>query len=85
MRRTLEDIKIHCLSHGVRVTDRAYRLMSEFQNGLLTLHEYPTTGGLTFELPHDVYVNAPFDEQYCEAAQVVVDVDGRRPGPAAER
>ncbi|MGB7982983.1 MAG: radical SAM protein [Candidatus Nanopelagicales bacterium] len=74
-RRVLEDIKIHCLSHGVSVTDRAFDVLLAAQ-GILSIHEYPTTGGLTFELPHGVFVNAPFDEVYCEDAHVTVDAEG---------
>ncbi|MCU0298591.1 MAG: hypothetical protein MUF33_08745 [Candidatus Nanopelagicales bacterium] len=75
-RRVLEDIKIHCLSHGVRLTERAEQVLRAVQGDVLTLHEYPTTGGLTFELPHGVFVNAPFDEEYCVRAEVVVDAEG---------
>jgi hypothetical protein len=36
----------------------------------ISLHEYPTTGGVTLELPEDVYVNAPFDQLFSRLAEV---------------
>lgn len=77
-RTLLESIKLSCLSTGIRVTDQAFSLISNGGTELLTIHEYPTTGGLTFVLPGDVWVNAPFDEWYCADASVELDaIDGR--------
>lgn len=67
-RRLLEDIKVDVLSHGVRLTPDGADWLARANDGPLTVHEYPTTGGLTFELPRKVYVNAPFDEWYCASA-----------------
>lgn len=66
----LEDIKIEALSWGIRVSLEAARWLDQLSDGPLSIHEYPTTGGLTFELPHEVYLNAPFDEWYCSQSDV---------------
>lgn len=73
VRHDLEWVKSEMLSTGVRVTDAALAKLHEANEGPLSIHEYPTTGGLTLELPERVLVNAPFDEFYCEGAQVELD------------
>jgi hypothetical protein len=70
-RELLESVKIGCLSTGVRIDDAAMRFLGA-SNDLLSIHEYPTTGGLTLELPGSVYVNAPFDEWFCAEASVAL-------------
>lgn len=77
-RELLERVKISCLSTGIRLSDEADRLLSADHSVPLSLHEYPTTGGVTIELPGRVYVNAPFDEQFCRLARVALVVrDGK--------
>jgi len=51
-------------------------VLQHTQGSTLTLHEYPTTGGLTLQLPGCVLVNAPFDEPYCQEAEVWLEEDG---------
>ena len=75
-RAVLERIKIHCLSRGLRITPNAMAVLQHTQGSTLTLHEYPTTGGLTLQLPGGVLVNAPFDEPYCQEAEVWLEEDG---------
>ena len=75
-RASLERIKISCLSRGLRVTPEAMAVLVGSQGPTLTLHEYPTTGGLTVELPGEVYLNAPFDETFCGDAEVRLETDG---------
>jgi len=59
----IESIKTTALSLGVQIDDAVlYELGGPDR---LTVHEYPTTGGITVVLPGDVYVNAPFDEPFC--------------------
>ncbi len=66
-RRRLEDLKISVLATGVRAEPRSIGALSESM--LLTTHEYPTTGGLACRVG-DVYLNAPFDEWFCDEADV---------------
>lgn len=74
-RAALERLKIQCLSRGVRVSAAALDLLSNGGTELLTIHEYPTTGGITLVLDGDVVVNAPFDEWFCTEAEVCLDLD----------
>lgn len=75
-RTELELVKAHALSTGVRLTTAAYERLSNGGAQPLSVHEYPTTGGVTLVLDHGVYVNAPFDEWYCADAALQLDVDG---------
>lgn len=70
----LERLKASCLSTGISLTARAARALRGPEASDLSIHEYPTTGGLTFVLSNEVYINAPFDEPFCENADVVFDV-----------
>jgi pyruvate-formate lyase-activating enzyme len=74
-RAALERVKIQCLSTGIQVSATALDLLSNGGTELLTIHEYPTTGGLTLVLDEDVIVNAPFDEWFCAEAEVHLDLD----------
>jgi hypothetical protein len=77
-RDLLERTKISCLSTGVRLSEEAERHLSRDHQVPLSVHEYATTGGVTLELPSGVYVNAPFDEAFCDRARVTLGVsDGR--------
>jgi uncharacterized radical SAM superfamily protein len=72
-RERLESVKIALLARGVRVTPENLGRLKGPDNEPLSVHEYPTTAGLTLELPDDVYVNAPFDEWYCAEATVSLE------------
>ena len=74
-RATLERVKAHCLSTGLRVSVGALDHLSASGSETLTIHEYPTTGGLTLLLEEGVLVNAPFDEWFCVDAVVALDLD----------
>jgi radical SAM superfamily enzyme YgiQ (UPF0313 family) len=62
-RTELEAVKTVALAQGVRIQDGALRDLGG--PDALTVHEYPTTGGITLVLEQEVLVNAPFDEPYC--------------------
>lgn len=72
-RERLESVKIALLSRGLRITDAAMSILMRSRDEPLSIHEYPTTGGLTLELAQDVYANAPFDEWYCSQSAVSLD------------
>lgn len=74
-RKTVERIKIACLAGGVRVSPGVLYALSDEGRHPLTVHEYATTGGLTFILDHDVFINAPFDDWYCDSAAVELALD----------
>lgn len=67
-REALEQLKISCLATGVLISPSTIRELGGAN--ALTVHEYPTTGGITLELDHDVFVNAAFDEWFCRDAEV---------------
>ena len=60
-RLELEDLKIHLLTSGVSFEAGARARVAELSGGKLSVHEYPTTGGVTLDLGSGVLVNAPFD------------------------
>lgn len=67
-------IKTSCFSRGVRVTPRAEEVLTHGGKVPLSIHEYATTGGVTFVMDGRVFVNAPFDEPFCADAEVALDV-----------
>ncbi len=74
----LELLKILLLAEGIRVDPSAERQLS--QGGLvpLTIHEYATTGGVTLIIDEQLYVNAPFDDWYCDRASTSLHFDESR-------
>src|SRR4051812_14142199 len=67
-------LKVHCMSRGIRLTDQAVSVLSKGGTEPLTVHEYATTGGVTLRMG-DVYLNAPFDDWYCDRSEAWLDVD----------
>jgi uncharacterized radical SAM superfamily protein len=67
-RHALEALKINCLATGVAISSSTLKELGGIN--ALTVHEYPTTGGVTLRLEHDVFINAPFDEWFCRDAEV---------------
>lgn len=67
-------IKTSCFSRGIRVTPRAEEVLTHGGKVPLSIHEYATTGGVTFVMEGRVFVNAPFDEPFCAGAEVALDV-----------
>lgn len=70
-----QQLKISCFSKGIRIDKAAEEKLSEGGEVPLTIHEYATTGGVTFALEGGVYVNAPFDEWFCADAEATLAVD----------
>ncbi len=69
-----EKLKISCLSRGIVISPLARDEISNNGSNPLSIHEFATTGGVTFKLD-DIYINAPFDEWYCESPEVFLDFD----------
>lgn len=65
-------LKVRLLSNGVVVTPSA---RAELLNrwGAIGAHDYVTTDGITVILPGERYVNAPFDEWYCDEPAGVIE------------
>jgi len=70
----VERLKISCFVDGIAVTEPAAAILTQHGRQPLTIHEYATTGGVTFVLPGDFYVNAPFDDWFTGRAHAVLDV-----------
>jgi hypothetical protein len=62
-RADLEWVKTVALAQGLRIQGDA--LADLGGSDAVTVHEYPTTGGITLVLEQEVLINAPFDEPYC--------------------
>jgi hypothetical protein len=71
-RAEIEDLKIACLVRGVRLTADAAAALGPSE--ALSIHEYPTTGGLTL-LVAGIYVNTPFDHATSQASPVTLAMD----------
>jgi hypothetical protein len=67
----LLDLKVHCLSRGIRVDPAAIQVITHDGELPLTIHEYATTGGITLKMG-DVFLNAPFDDWYCDRSEAVL-------------
>lgn len=70
-------LKVHCMCHGIRLTSAAIDVLSNSGTVPITIHEYATTGGVTLRID-DMYLNAPFDDWYCDSSRAVLDVDESR-------
>jgi pyruvate-formate lyase-activating enzyme len=71
----LFDLKVHCLSSGIRVDPGVVPVITRGGELPLTIHEYATTGGVTIKID-DFYLNAPFDDWYCERSRAVLALGG---------
>jgi len=72
-----EQLKISTFSRGIAVDAAAAQRLSDGGTIPLSLHEYATTGGVTFIAEGDVFVNAPFDEWYVTSPDAVLTFDSR--------
>jgi len=71
----IRELKMSALSTGIRMSPEAEERLSNHGGTPLTIHEYATTGGVTMELPGQIYLNAPFDEPYCSKAEPLLGID----------
>jgi hypothetical protein len=71
----IEKLKISCFSRGIKLTTKAKRQISLDDTRPISIHEYVTTGGITFKLEKNIFINAPFDEWFCDNPEVCLDVD----------
>lgn len=66
-------LKIHCMAKGIRLEPQVTECLTQGGELPLTIHEYPTTGGVTLRMD-DVYLNAPFDDWYCDRSEATLAV-----------
>ncbi len=67
-------LKLSLLGEGVRLSPAASAAMTA-DGRPLSVFEYPTTGGITMEVPGAGYVNAPFDGPFAASARWVLDAE----------
>jgi pyruvate-formate lyase-activating enzyme len=67
----LTRLKVHCMVKGIRLDPCVVARLSHDGEVPLTIHEHPTSGGVTLRMD-DVYLNAPFDDWYCEQSQALL-------------
>ena len=67
----LTRLKAHCLANGIQVRAGVIDRLSRGGTEPLTIHEYPTTGGITLRIG-DVYLNAPFDDWFCDRSRALL-------------
>lgn len=63
--KLVERLKISLFTRGIRLSPSAITELTRNGTIPLSVHEYATTGGITFVVDDDVYVNAPFDNAFC--------------------
>jgi hypothetical protein len=61
--------------HGIRITDGAERQLTQGGRIPLSVHDYTTTGGVTLILDNSVYINAPFDDSFCQEPEATLFFD----------
>jgi hypothetical protein len=69
----LLDLKVHCLANGLRLDPGVIPVITRGGELPLTIHEYATTGGVTLRMG-DVFLNAPFDDWYCDRSEALLAV-----------
>ncbi len=67
-----QSLKISLLCRGISVSPAAEAALTGDGTTPMSVHEYPTTGGLTLVLEDDTYVNAPFDEPIKQAPEATL-------------
>lgn len=73
-----ERLKIRLIADGVHIDPSAARELSQGGRVPLSIHEYATTGGVTLVLDGGLYLNAPFDEWWCDRATSSLHFDTSR-------
>lgn len=77
----LQALKISLLCRGISVSKDAELALTGGGATPMSVHEYPTTGGLSLVLNEDIYVNAPFDEPIAENPEAVLLFDKNEDAP----
>lgn len=75
----VQKLKISCLSRGIRILKEAEGQLTNGGKIPLSIYEYTTTSGITLHLENDIYLNAPFNEWYCnpEASLTIDSITGQ--------
>ncbi|MBU3905371.1 MAG: radical SAM protein [Nanoarchaeota archaeon] len=76
MLKQIEILKIELLSNGMKISPSAKEALTERGKRPITLAEYATTSGIPLKLKNDIWVNAPFLEDFCKKSNIVLDFNG---------
>jgi hypothetical protein len=71
----LQNLKMNILSKGINISTDAKDKLTQSGTVPLSIHEYATTGGITLVFEEGIYVNAPFDEWYCQSPDAILEFD----------
>jgi hypothetical protein len=72
----LESLKISLFTKGLRITAGAELALTRGGEIPLSVHEYATTGGVTLVVGDGIYINAPFDNAFCDPEATLDGVPG---------
>ncbi len=73
-----ELLKIKITAKGIKIAEEVKEKLTEKGRVPLSLFEYPTTAGISLIIDKDVYVNAPFADDFCKNTNIILDfIDGR--------
>jgi len=71
-------LKIKLMAEGMKITEEAKRVMSNNGDLPLSLFEYATTDGVPLKFKSDdIFINAPFAENFCKKSKITLDFDGK--------
>lgn len=68
-----EELKLYLFAHGVAIHPRAEAAWLDCYGGPLSLSEYASTSGVCFHTDTDVWINAPFIEDFTRETRAVLD------------
>lgn len=69
-----QDLKLYLLAHGIAISERAEQTWLERYGGPISLSEYASTSGVCLHTADDIWVNAPFVEEFTHGTDAVLQV-----------
>lgn len=75
MLKNIELLKLEFLTQGMKISRRAEEAFTENGKRPATLADYASTSGIPLKLDNDIWVNAPFLEDFCKKSSIIFDFD----------
>lgn len=75
MLKNIELLKLELLTQGMKISRRAEEAFTENGKRPATLADYASTSGIPLKLDNDIWVNAPFLEDFCKKSSIIFDFD----------
>ncbi len=69
---SIKSLKISLFSNGLNITPAARQALTHEGTAPFAMHEYATTSGITLIIEDLVWVNAPYDEPFCDHAEAIL-------------